>query len=239
VGAERAYFPTTKYSIEQSDGVTTISDYVRLRTIEFFGVKHEIDVIPNFVNCNIYHPDPERRPARKRLMHISNFRPVKRVFDCIRILASVRREVDAELWMVGDGPLRNEAEALAYELGLQDYVEFLGKQDHVERLFPQAHVVLMPSELEAFGLAALEGQACGVPPVATDCGGVPELINHGVDGYLAPVGDIEAQAAYVVEMLSDDRLYERVASAARHNAESRFCASKIIPLYEGHYQRLC
>lgn len=238
VGAEHAYFPTTKYSIEQSDGVTTISDYVRVRTIEFFGVRHPIDVIPNFVNCNIYRPAPERRPARKRLMHISNFRPVKRVLDCIRILAAVRREVDAELWMVGDGPLRGEAESLAFELGVQDQVDFLGKQDHVERLFPQAHVVLMPSELEAFGLAALEGQACGVPPVATNCGGVPELINDGVDGLLAPVGDIETQAAHVVRLFGDEVLYARMSEAARHNAESRFCASKIIPLYEAHYATL-
>ena len=182
VGADRSYFPITKYSIEQSDGVTTISDYVRQLTLDFFGVSHAIDVIPNFVNCDLYKPDPEKRPARKRLMHISNFRPVKRVLDCIRILAEVRKEIDAELWMVGDGPDRPSAEGLAWDLGVQDYVEFLGKQDHVERLFPQSHVVLMPSELEAFGLVALEAQACGVPPVATRCGGVPELINDGVDG---------------------------------------------------------
>lgn len=159
VGAERSYFPITKYSIEQSDGVTTISEWVRVRTLEFFGVKHPIDVIPNFVNCNIYQPAPERRPVRKRLMHISNFRPVKRVRDCIRILAAVRREIDADLWMVGDGPDRGSAEELAWELGIQDHVQFLGKQDHVERLFPQAHILLMPSELESFGLAALEAQA--------------------------------------------------------------------------------
>ncbi len=238
VGADRSYFPITKFSIEESDGVTSISDYVRGLTEEFFGVKHGIDVIPNFVNCNIYKPDPERRPARPRLMHISNFRPVKRPLDCVRVLAAVRREVDAELWMVGDGPLRGECERLTAELGLDEAVTFLGKQDHVERLFPETHVVIMPSELEAFGLAALEAQACGVPPIATNCGGVPELINDGVDGFLTPVGDVEAQAACAIRLLSDRALYERVSAAARHNAESRFCASKIIPLYEQHYKKI-
>jgi N-acetyl-alpha-D-glucosaminyl L-malate synthase BshA len=238
VGADRSYFPITKYSIEQSDGVTTISDYVRVRTLEFFGVRHSIDVIPNFVNCNIYRPAPEKRPSRKRLMHISNFRPVKRSADCVRILAAVRRSLDAELWMVGDGPDRSQCEELAYQLGIQDQVQFLGKQDHVERLFPQAHVLLMPSELEAFGLAALEAQACGVPPVATNCGGVPELINDGVDGFLAPVGDIEEQASAVVKLLSSEAFYQQISTAARHNAESRFCASMIIPLYEQHYEKL-
>ena len=238
VGADRSYYPITKYSIEQSDGITTISDYVRSLTIDFFGVQNDIDVIPNFVNCDLYRPDPSKRPARKRLMHISNFRPVKRVLDCIRILAAVRKEVDAELWMVGDGPDRTAAESLAWDLGIQDYVEFLGKQDHVERLFPQAHIVLMPSELEAFGLAALEAQACGVPPIATNCGGVPELINDGVDGFLAPVGDIAVQAACAIRLLTDNAFYEKVAGAARTNAKTRFCATKIIPRYEAHYQKM-
>jgi L-malate glycosyltransferase len=238
VGTDRSYFPITKFSIEQSDGVTTISDYMRTRTIDFFGVRNEIEVIPNFVNCNIYKPDPERRPARKRLMHISNFRPVKRVLDCVRILERVRRDYDADLVMVGDGPDRGPAEDLARELGLRDYVTFLGKQNHVERLFPTMHVLLMPSELEAFGLAALEGMACGVPPVATNGGGVPELITDGVDGFLAPVGDIEAQAAHVLTLLANEQRYEQMSVAARNTAESRYCASHIIPLYEKHYERL-
>jgi N-acetyl-alpha-D-glucosaminyl L-malate synthase BshA len=238
VGTDRSYFPITKFSIEQSDGVTTISKYMQQRTIEFFGVRNEVEVITNFVNCEMYRPDPERRPARKRLMHISNFRPVKRVLDCVRILELVRKEVDAELMMVGDGPLRGPAEDLAYDLGLRDHVSFLGKQDHVERLFPTAHVLLMPSELEAFGLAALEGMACGTPPVATRCGGVPELIKDGVNGFLEPVGDIPAQARRVIELLTDDRLYERMSAAAREDAEWRFCTSIVIPRYEQHYERV-
>jgi N-acetyl-alpha-D-glucosaminyl L-malate synthase BshA len=238
VGADRSYFPITKFSIEQSDGVTTISRYMQQRTIEFFGVRNEIEVISNFVNCDVYRPDPERRPSKKRLMHISNFRPVKRVLDCVRILELVRKEVDAELMMVGDGPLRGPAEDLAHDLGLERHVMFLGKQDHVERLFPTAHVLLMPSELEAFGLAALEAMACGTPPVATRCGGVPELIHDGVNGFLEPVGDIAAQARRVVELLTDEKLYERVSRAAREAAQSRFSTETVIPRYERHYERV-
>jgi N-acetyl-alpha-D-glucosaminyl L-malate synthase BshA len=238
VGVDRSYFPITRYSIEQSDGITTISEYMRRRTVEVFGIMNEIDVIRNFVNIQMYRPDPERRPRRKRLMHISNFRPVKRVLDCVRILDFVRRETDAELVMVGDGPLRGPAEDLARDLGLEDHVNFLGKQDHVERLFPAAHVVLMPSELEAFGLAALEAMACGVPPVATNCGGVPELINNGVTGYLEPVGDVEAQARRVVDLLTDESLYDRMSTACRRAAETEFSTEYIIPRYEAHYRRL-
>src|ERR1017187_1130508 len=136
VGVDRSYFPITKYSIEQSDGITTISDYLRQRTVEVFGVPNEIEVISNFVNIGMYRPDPAARPRLKQLMHISNFRPVKRPLDCIRILALTLRETEAHLMMVGDGPLRGLAEDLAHDLGVEDHVTFFGKQDHVERLFP-------------------------------------------------------------------------------------------------------
>src|SRR5206468_3705284 len=208
--------------IERSDGVTTISEYMRRRTVEFFASTKEIEVIHNFVNCHLYKPDPARRLAQKRLMHISNFREVKRPLDCVRILARVRQEVDAQLLMVGDGPLRSPAEQLARELGVEEQVTFLGKQDHVERIFPTTHVLLMPSELEAFGLAALEAMACGVPPVGTKAGGVPELITHGADGFIEGVGDLDAQSARAVELLTDDGLHHRMATAARHTAVRRF-----------------
>ena len=238
VGVDRSYFPITKYSIEQSDGITTISDYLRQRTIDVFNVPNEIDVISNFVNIAMYRPDPESRPREKQLIHVSNFRPVKRVLDCIRILALVRQETEAHLMMVGDGPLRGPAEDLAMDLGIEDHVTFLGKQDHVERLFPKAHVLLMPSELEAFGLAALEGMACGLPPVATRVGGVPELVDDGVTGFLEPVGDVDAQAHRVVQLLTDENLYERMSLAARKAAETQFSTELVIPKYEAHYQRV-
>ena len=239
VGADRSYFPITKFSIEQSDGITTISDYLQARTVEVFGVANEIRVIPNFVNCDLYRPDPERQSKEKLLLHLSNFRPVKRVLDCIRILKEVLKATECRLVMVGDGPERGPAELLTRELGLESHVTFLGKQDHVERLIPHHHVFLMPSELESFGLAALEAMACGVPPVATRAGGTPELITHGVDGFLEPVGDIAAQAARVVSLLTDDALYQRMSAAARQAAKERYSAAMIIPQYERYYEDVC
>lgn len=240
VGTDRSYFPITKFSIERSDGVTTISEYMRKRTIEFFGIRNPIEVIHNFVNCSLYRPDEEARAhGRKRILHISNFRPVKRVLDCVRVFAEVRKEVDAELIMAGDGPERSPAEHLARELGLDNDVQFLGKQNHMERLIPRMHALHLPSETEAFGLAALEAMACGVPPVATLTGGVPDLITHGVDGFMEPVGDVESQAARLIELLTNDSLHRRIAEAARNTAQTRFCTDLIIPQYERYYERVC
>jgi N-acetyl-alpha-D-glucosaminyl L-malate synthase BshA len=238
VGMDRSYFPITKFSIEKSNGVTTISNYMQERTADVFGVKNEIRVIHNFVNVDLYKPDPHRSRNEKTLLHISNFRPVKRVLDCIRILAKVRQQGPVHLLMAGDGPDRGPAEMLARDLGLERDVTFLGKQDHVERLIPKAHVLLLPSELEAFGLAALEGMACGVVPVATNAGGVPELVTHGVDGFAEPVGDIEGQSQKVIQLLQDDSLFERMATAARQTAVSRFATSSIIPQYEAYYDHV-
>jgi N-acetyl-alpha-D-glucosaminyl L-malate synthase BshA len=242
VGVDPSYFSITKFSIEKSDGITSISDYLRNQTVEVFGVKNEIRVIKNFVNCDLYHPDNEKKGAaayapngEKLLVHLSNFRPVKRPLDCIRIFAEVRKQVPARLLMVGDGPERGPAEHLARTLKVQDEVIFLGKQNHVERLIPLAHVLLMPSEMESFGLAALEAMACGVVPVATRVGGVPELITDGEDGFLEPSGDIAAQSARVVTLLKDDALHYRMAKTGRWNASERFCTDRIIPQYEKHY----
>jgi L-malate glycosyltransferase len=246
VGVDRSYFPITRFSIEQSNGITSISEFIRQRTAEVFGVRDRVRTIPNFVNIETYKPDFQKAGARslapagdKLLIHLSNFRPVKRVLDCIRILERVRRSAPAHLLMVGDGPDRGPAEVLARELDVQEHVSFLGKQDHVERLIPLAHALLMPSELEAFGLAALEAMACGVPPIGTNAGGVPELITHGVDGFMEAVGDLDAQAARASELLTDDRLHERMAAAARQTAVSRFSTERIIPEYERYYEEVC
>ncbi|MBI5084821.1 MAG: N-acetyl-alpha-D-glucosaminyl L-malate synthase BshA, partial [Acidobacteria bacterium] len=238
VGIDRSYFPITKFSIEQSDGVTSISEYLRRETVDVFGVANEIRVMHNFVNCDLYRMAKEPHAGPPRLLHISNFRQVKRITDCVRVLSLARRQVDCELWMAGDGPDRGEAERLAFELGVHEHVKFLGKQNHIERLIPQTDVLLLPSRLESFGLAALEAMACGVVPVATRVGGVPELITHGADGFLEDVGDVEAQALRVVELLSDDKLMTRMRWAARDTAEARFCTSKIIPQYEKYYQEV-
>ena len=239
VGADRSYFPITKFSIEQSDGITCISEYLQRRTVEVFGIANEIRVIHNFVNCELYKPVDKPSGRDPVLLHISNFRPVKRVLDCIQILAEVRKHAPATLWMAGDGPERGPAEQLSRELNVDSFVRFLGKQDHVERLIPQADVLLLPSELEAFGLAALEAMACGVPPVATNAGGVPELITSGVDGYLEAVGDIAAQAHRTVALVTDPRLHAEMAAAARQAAESRFATERIIPQYESYYRTAC
>jgi L-malate glycosyltransferase len=243
VGTDRSYFPITRFSIEQSNGVTSISDYLRARTVEVFGITNEIRVIKNFVNCNVYKADAQKKGAaryapagEKLLIHLSNFRPVKRVLDCIRILAEVRKNTPAHLLMVGDGPDRVPAERLARELKVERHVSFLGKQDHVERLIPLAHVLLMPSDMESFGLVALEAMACAVVPVATRVGGVPELVTDGEDGFLENVGAVEAQAARVVQLLTDEDLYYRMSKAGRWNASERFCTDKIIPQYEKYYR---
>lgn len=246
VGAEPSYFPITKLGMEKSDGLTAVSEYLRNETVRVFGIQREIRVIRNFVNCEIYRParndarqNPYAPPGVKVLMHLSNFRPVKRVQDCIRILAEVLRRAPAFLLMVGDGPERGSAEQLARELGVDKHVAFLGKQNQVHRLIPLADVMLLPSRLESFGLAVLEGMACGVPAVATRVGGLTELVTHGVDGFLEPVGDIEAQAARVLELLTDEELHSRISAAARYTALSRFCTSLVIPMYEQYYREVC
>jgi N-acetyl-alpha-D-glucosaminyl L-malate synthase BshA len=245
VGTEPSYYPITKFSIEKSDGITSISEYLRGRTVDVFGVPNEIRVVHNFVNCELYRPDRDKAGAKryapdgaKLLIHLSNFRPVKRVLDCVRILAEVRKNVPAHLLMVGDGPDRGPAEHLARELKVDRHISFLGKQNHVERLIPLAHALLMPSEMEGFGLVALEAMACGVVPVATRVGGVPELITGSEDGFLEAVGDIAGQAARVSALLSDDGLHERMAMAGRWNAAERFCSDKIIPQYERYYREV-
>lgn len=238
VGADRSYYPITKFSIEQSDGISTISEYMKLRTEEFFSITREIEVIHNFVNCSLYKPDAAAQEGQRRIIHISNFRPVKRILDCVRAFALVRREVDALLYMAGDGPDRGAAESLARELGVDRHVRFLGKQDHVQRLIPRMHALHLPSETEAFGLAALEAMACGVPPVATRTGGVPDLITDGVDGYMEEVGDTEAQANRLTELLTDDARRKQMAAAARRTAETRFCTDLVIPKYEALYRKI-
>jgi N-acetyl-alpha-D-glucosaminyl L-malate synthase BshA len=243
VGSDASYFPITKFSIERSNGVTAISEYLRRETVNVFGARNEIRVIPNFVNCDLYHPDNVKAGAaayapagEKLLIHLSNFRPVKRVTDCIRVFAEVRKSAEAHLLMAGDGPDRGAAEHLTHQLKLDRHVTFLGKQNHIERLLPLAHAMLLPSELESFGLAALEGMACGVVPIATRVGGVGEVITDGEDGFLEAVGDIQAQAARAVSLLADENLHYRMAKAARWNAAARFCSDKIIPQYEKYYQ---
>jgi L-malate glycosyltransferase len=246
VGADRSYLPVTRYSIEQSDGVTAISNYLKQRTLQEFEIRHPIDVIYNFVNCDTYkrHPDGARLRSEfagkdeRILVHLSNFRPVKRICDVIEIFDRVQKKVPSRLLLMGDGPDRSRAEWLVSEKGLRKKVEFLGKVDRVNEKLSFADLMLMPSELESFGLAALEGMACEVPTVATSVGGVPEVIEHGRTGFLASVGDVETMAKYAIDILSDEKRLREMGVMARWEAQSRFCASKIIPEYEKFYERV-
>ena len=245
VGQDPSYLPITKFSIEKSDGVTSISEDLKRHTVEVFGITQEIRVIPNFINCDLYRPSLDKEGAaayapggEKLLIHVSNFRPVKRALDCIRILAEVRKHAPAHLLMVGDGPDRGPAEHLARELHLAPHVSFLGKQNHVERLIPLAHALLMPSEMESFGLVALEAMACGVAPVATRVGGVPEVITHGETGFMEEPGDVAAQAGRVVELLTDNALHTRITESGRQRAKERFGTDRIIPQYEQFYREV-
>jgi N-acetyl-alpha-D-glucosaminyl L-malate synthase BshA len=248
VGQDRSYLPVTRFAIENSDGVTAISDYLREKTVQEFAVRQSIEVVPNFVNCDLYTPLPEEergagrarfvQAGEKILMHLSNFRPVKRVTDVVQVFARVAKEMPAHLLLVGDGPERSNAEYLVHTLGLASRVHFLGKQDEVHRLLPLADLMLMPSTLEAFGLAALEAAACCVPTIATRQGGVPELIEDGVNGRLLPVGDVDGMAEAAIALLRDDAGLQTMATAARQTAQGRFCTTRIIPQYEAFYRQV-
>jgi N-acetyl-alpha-D-glucosaminyl L-malate synthase BshA len=246
VGQDHSYLPITRFSIEQSDGVTSISRYLREVTIREFEVKNSIAVIPNFVNCDIYRRDSKREQRRREfarddervLVHLSNFRPVKRVEDVIEIFDRVNAVVPSKLLMIGDGPDRSKAEWLAMKKHIHDRVLFLGKQDRVHEKLAVADIMLLPSQLESFGLAALEAMACEVIPIATNAGGLPEVIDHGRTGFMADVGDVDTMAAHAIDVLSDPKKLKDISYRARVTAQSRYCSTKIIPIYEDFYNQV-
>jgi L-malate glycosyltransferase len=253
VGLDRSYLPITKFGIEQSDGVTAISTYLRNRTHEAFHIDSEIEVIRNFVNCDVYVRNPElvaamrprfaepataNKPQERLLVHLSNFRPVKRIQDVVQVFARVAKAMPARLMLIGDGPDRSVAEYLARENNVQDRIHFVGKQDNVYELLPLADLMLMPSEMESFGLAALEAMACSVPTIATRVGGVPELIQDGHNGLLFNVGDVESMSTAAIALLSNPSRLEAMAKAGRKTAQDNFCSSRVIPLYEDYYDRV-
>ncbi len=247
IGLDPSYLPITRFSIEQSHGTTAISAHLADRTREAFGVTSEIEVIRNFVNTDVYVRRPElveqmrprfAAPGEPLLVHLSNFRPVKRVFDVIEVFARVCRELPARLMLIGDGPDRSHAEQLALRYNIQDRIHFLGKQDDVHELLPLADLLLMPSQMESFGLAALEGMSCSVPAIATRVGGVPELVEDGVNGLLFNIGDVDAMAEAAIALLKDTDRHQAMSQAARRTAVERFSTTSIIPLYEQYYQRI-
>jgi N-acetyl-alpha-D-glucosaminyl L-malate synthase BshA len=242
VGQDPSYFTLTKFSIEQSDAVTAVSAYLRDETYRAFGCGDcSVLVIPNFISTADYHPAKDgscRRalaPAgHKILLHVSNFRPVKRVGDVVRVFAGVRKALPATLVLVGDGPERDATEHDVDRLGLRKDVRFLGKVDNVADVLRGGDLFLLPSETESFGLAALEAMACGVPVVATAVGGLPEVVVPNETGFLTPLGDVAAMTDRALAVLKDAALHERL----RQNAAARaleFSAERIVPRYEQVY----
>jgi L-malate glycosyltransferase len=245
VGADRSYLPITRFSIEQSDGVTAVSQYLKDATYKTFGVRNNIEVIYNFVNCDLYRPaaDPQIRHlyaphGEKILIHLSNFRPVKRPTDVVEIFARVREKVPSVLLMVGDGPERSNAEWIAKHNGVESHVHFVGKRDNIEQLVGSSDLLLLPSDSESFGLVALEAMACQVPVVVSRVGGLPEVVTDGVEGFLVEPRNVEEMARRSIEILSDETKRVEMGRRARATARLRFCSSLIIPKYEQYYRRV-
>lgn len=244
VGQESSFYGITKFSIEQSDGVTAVSSYLRDETYRAFGCGTcDIRTIPNFVNLQEYRPgEPGCRdrlaPAGHRLItHVSNFREVKRVKDVVRVFARIQRAMAATLIMIGDGPERVDAENEARDLGVAEHVRFLGRIDSVASLLQGSDLFVLPSQTESFGLAALEAMACGSPVVASRAGGLPEVIDDGVNGILEPVGSVEAMGRRAVELLREPDRHAAMRAAAIAKAE-QFSSDRIVPMYEAFYQEI-
>ena len=242
VGNDRSYLPITRFGIEQSDAVTAVSEYLKERTIDEFQIRRPISVVPNFVDCDVYGKSNDLSLRRRYatddqtiFIHISNFRPVKRVEDVVSIFARVHQATPAKLLMVGDGPDRPKAEWLAGTHGVSQDVLFLGKQNEMAPFLSIADVLLLPSENESFGLVALEAMACEVPVIATRIGGVPEVVADGQDGFLMGLGDVSAMADAGIRLARDKEMRASMGRTARSHAVQRFCASKIVELYEGLY----
>ncbi|MEY4955871.1 MAG: hypothetical protein RL409_128 [Gemmatimonadota bacterium] len=245
VGQERSFYTITRFSIEKSDSVTAVSEYLRDETYRAFGcVSCDVEVIPNFINPELYDRSHHQFPipvdvtnGRKVLMHISNFRPVKRVRDVVRVFAGVNTEVPSVLVMIGDGPERVEAEAEARDLGVAEHVVFLGKIDAIAPLLAGADLFLLTSDQESFGLSALEALASGVPVIGARAGGLPEVVIDGETGFLCEIGDVDAMAAAGIRLLTDPALWLQMSTAAAADARKRFSEEAVVAQYEALYER--
>ena len=244
VGNHKAFSPVVEFSINNSDGVTAVSDDLKQRTKDTFKIHNEIKTIHNFIDLDRFqklnkdHFKKAIAPDGGRIIsHVSNFRKVKRVGDVIRIFQKILSEIPSTLLMIGDGPERPHVESLCRELGICDSVRYLGKQDAVEELLAVSDLFIMPSKSESFGLAALEAMACEVPVISSNAGGLPEVNIHGVTGYMADVGDIDTMAKHSIELLNDDSKHQLFKNEALKQAE-RFDIKNIMPQYEAYYQEI-
>lgn len=245
LGADPSYSEIVAFGIEQSDGVTAVSDSLVNDTRRDLNVSCDIRVIPNFIDCGAYarlsdaalrsRLAPNDEPL---LIHVSNFRPVKRVTAVIEVFARVRQRMAARLLMVGDGPDASAAARVARQLGVAADVEFLGEQDSVVPLLSAADLFLLPSAQESFGLAALEAMACGTPVVASNVGGIPEVVTDGVTGHLHAPDDLDGMAKSAASLLADRDRWTRMSGAASAVAHTRYCDTSIVPRYEAYYQEL-
>ncbi len=248
VGQDKSFFELTRFGIERSTAVTAVSDYLKEKTEEVFQPEKEIRRIHNFTDATLFqrHAAGSDHCHRKALapggevlfMHMSNFRPVKRVEDVVRVFARVAAEVDSVLVMVGEGPMIRPAKALAEALGVASRVRFLGNQMDVPALMGCGDVFLFPSEVESFGLAPLEAMACEIPVIASESGGIPEVVAHDETGFLAPVGDVEAMGAYAVRLARDPVLRRSMGAAGRRRAVARFSPEAAISQYEALYREV-
>ena len=245
VGLEPSFMPLVKFSIEESDGVTAVSRFLKEKTLTNYNIEKDIEVIYNFIDIEKFKPkesDIFRKHiapnGEKVLVHTSNFRIVKRVTDTIRILDKVKKEIPAKLVLVGDGPDRSECERLARDLDIHKDVIFLGKQDGLAEILNAADIFLMPSQSESFGLSALEAMACGVPVVSSSVGGLPELNIHNETGYIAEIGDIDRMAKYAVELLTNEKRYKSFSKNARERAVKNFDKDLIVPKYVAYYEKI-
>ena len=244
VGQDRSYLPITRFGIEKSDAVTAVSRRLADVTVRELGVRREVEVIPNFVDTQLYRPDGAssyarslRQPEESAVLHVSNFRPVKRIADVLAIFDRIRRKVPARLLLVGDGPDRALAERLARELQSEDRTVFLGNVAAIETILPVARLFLLPSDSESFGLAALEAMACGVPVIGTAAGGLPEVVVDGETGYLRPVGDVDGMAQAGLRLLEDEGLWRSFSVAGRRRAIEYFPTDAVVARYRQLYER--
>ena len=245
LGYDESLSDLIRLGIEQSDAVTAVSNDLIRETRELLNVEKPIDLVYNFVDKRVYYPRNVAalrrefaKPDEKLLIHISNFRPVKRVGDVIDVFARVNRRIPSRLLLVGEGPELSKIICKVAQMGLTDRVIFCGKQDDVAQVISLADVMLLPSEKESFGLVALEAMACGVPTVGSNAGGIPELITHGETGFLAPIGDTEQMAEYAIRLLNEPALYSAVSKKCLERAASQFCSERITAQYERIYYRV-
>lgn len=245
VGQQKSYYKLVQFGIMESDAVTSVSDYLKQLTIDEFKINRDIEVIPNFIDPVKFSPDTtipdcclKKKRGEKIVVHISNFRPIKNIHIVIKAFNEMQKKVKCRLALIGDGPEITTARVLSKELGIEDKVAFLSRVEQVELLLPFADLFILPSKLESFGLSILEAMSCGVPTISSNTGGIPEVVEEGLTGFMFDPEDYESMAEKGVEILSNDTMAKEMGEKARESAINRFTQDKIVDDYENLYYRL-